>query len=64
MHGDIERNCKQWISKRLNSRQWQTIFALLQKKGPMLFTGGMGSLSGEGWQAQAHEEFKKLKILF
>jgi hypothetical protein len=32
----------------------------MQKGGPMLFAGGMGSLSGEDWQAQAREEFKKL----
>jgi hypothetical protein len=60
LHGVIERNDKQWLSKRFNNRQWQTILAMMQEKGPMLFVGGVGSLSGEGWQAQAHEEFQKL----
>jgi hypothetical protein len=32
----------------------------MQEEGPMLFIGGVGSLSGEGWQAEAQEEFWKL----
>jgi len=30
---------------------------MMQEERPMLFVGGMGLLSGEGWQAQAWEEF-------
>jgi hypothetical protein len=60
LHGFIERNYKQWLSKRFNSRQWQTILTMMQKEGPVLFTDGVGSLNGKGWQTQAHEEFHKL----
>jgi hypothetical protein len=57
LHGVIERNYKQWLFERFNSRQWQTILIMMQKEEPMLFTNGVGSLNGKGWQAQAHEEF-------
>jgi hypothetical protein len=29
----------------------------MHEEGPMLFAGGVGSLSGEGWQAEAQGEF-------
>ncbi len=53
LHGDIGRNCKPWFSKRFNNRQCQTILAMMQEEGPMLFVGGVGSLIEMGWQAQA-----------
>jgi hypothetical protein len=53
LHGNIERNCKQWFFKGFNNKQWQTILAMMQEEGPMLFVRGVGSLNGEGWQAQA-----------
>jgi hypothetical protein len=59
-HGVTKRNYKQWLSKGFNNKQWQTILAIMQKEGAMLFAGGAGSLNGQGWQTQAHEKFQKL----
>jgi hypothetical protein len=44
MHGAIERNCGQWLFKRLNSRSWQIIFTMMQKEEPM-FASGDGVIS-------------------
>jgi hypothetical protein len=41
LHGTTKRNNKQWFSKGLNSKQWQTIFTMMQEKGPMLFASGV-----------------------
>jgi hypothetical protein len=48
LRGVIEKNYGQWLSKRLNSRPWETIFTIMQEEGPMLFTSGVGSLARKG----------------
>ncbi len=35
LHDGIKMNCKQWIFKGLNNKQWQTILAIMQDEGPM-----------------------------
>jgi hypothetical protein len=47
LHGGTKMNCKQWLSKGLNNKQWQTMLANME--GPILFTGQVGSLTQEVW---------------
>ncbi len=42
LHGGTEMNCKRWLSKGLNIRQWQTILAIMQEEGPCCLHVGWG----------------------
>jgi hypothetical protein len=41
-----------------NYKQWQEIITMMREDGPVLFVGGVMSLLGESWQAQAQKNLR------